>query len=71
MGGGGLWVWVTVGVGNFGFGVVVAGFGVVPKPRNKLLVSQIFCLASPRFFAAPHYNIWFACTRLRAVVFAP
>ena len=37
-------VWVTVSVGNFGFWVVVAGSGVVPKPRNKLLVRQGFLI---------------------------
>ena len=46
-------MWVTVGVGNFG--VVVAGSGVVPKPRNKLLVSQGFLIVAPRFYAALHY----------------
>ena len=48
-------VWVTVSVGNFGFWVVMAGSGVVPKPRNKLLVSQGFLIVAPRFYAALHY----------------
>ena len=43
--------------------VVGAGSDVVPLPRNKLLVQQIFDIGAPRFYAAYYYITRFFMAR--------